>query len=66
MLKHHSKYCFVLDLKYICVLISLEREFVVIYIGCIDSIIVGPNICQVYVDSASVVYTIQIMNHFQE
>ena len=25
MLKHHSKYCFVLDLKYICVLILLER-----------------------------------------
>ena len=26
MLKHHSKYCFVLDLKYIFVLILLERE----------------------------------------
>ena len=26
MFKHHSKYCFVLDLKYICVLILLERE----------------------------------------
>ena len=27
MLKHHSKYCLVLDLKYILVLILLEREF---------------------------------------
>ena len=41
MLKHHSKYCFVFDLKFIVVLILLSRY--------IDSIIVGPNICQVSV-----------------
>ena len=44
MLKHHSKYCFVLDLKYIA------RKRILSNISlCIDSIIVGPNICQVSV-----------------
>ena len=49
MLKHHGKYCFVLDLKYIFVLVLLEIEFLSNIYRCIDSIIVGPNICKVSV-----------------
>ena len=45
MLKHHlSKYCFVLDLKYMFDIVRKSNTS-----RYIDSIIVGPNICQVSV-----------------
>ena len=60
MLKHHRKYCLVLDLKYIVVLILLE---ILSNISrCIDSIIVGPNICQVSVNVHGTYLTRAIIN----